>query len=457
MAHAPQQSQVVLNTAAVWGTTVLATRLLSDGESLELTDGEGGLISKPDNCTATDQPIRAVAGGWQLDATGASGGALMLRGRAEDPAALGQGGPVPIAPGDHGLIQYGAFSVFFQFTERAPQMKRRLRWDWPLLLSWLFSVFLVAGVITLMWLLVELPLLSKPLELTSQEELAVRFKLDPETPPPSVGDDSAGKGIKDPGAKDKKEMGGGKKAKGDEGQLGRNDKSETTQAPGEIRKGLGAMSDALQSEVGQEIHETLGTISTVAEALGGLNSDSIVLGRGPGLGFRGSGSGGGGDTDGVPFGSGTMETGWGPGKGGGFGSGKGGPGGRGRGGFGKGGKGDGEGSGSGEKKIAGGGGSKPGQGLTPQQIQRVVLSRYGAFRACYESAAGRDPSLKGGVMVAWSITPGGSVTGARIASSSLSNARVEGCILRQFRRLKFPAADKGTSANYPFRFMPGKK
>ena len=40
-----------------------------------------------------------------------------------------------------------------------------------------------------------------------------------------------------------------------------------------------------------------------------------------------------------------------------------------------------------------------GQGLTAAQIQRIVLSRSGAFRACYESAASRNPNLKGGVTV----------------------------------------------------------
>jgi TonB family protein len=107
--------------------------------------------------------------------------------------------------------------------------------------------------------------------------------------------------------------------------------------------------------------------------------------------------------------------------------------------------------------VAGAAGAKAGQGLTPEQIRRVVMSRYGAFRACYESAAARDPSLQGGVTISWSVTPGGSVAGASIASSSLGNARVEGCILRQIRRLRFPTADKATNAAFPFVFKPGKK
>jgi hypothetical protein len=184
-----------------------------------------------------------------------------------------------------------------------------------------------------------------------------------------------------------------------------------------------------------------------------------VLGRGGGLGFKGGGDGGGGDSDGVPFGAGTMETGWGPGKGGGFGSGSGGPGGAGKGGFGRGGagKGDGSGDGTSERKVLGADAPQAGHGLTPAQVSRVVMSRMGAFRACYEAVSARDPSLSGGVTIAWSVTPGGDVSGPRVQSSSLNNARIEGCILRQFGRLRFPTADKPTNAAFPFIFKPGKK
>jgi hypothetical protein len=156
----------------------------------------------------------------------------------------------------------------------------------------------------------------------------------------------------------------------------------------------------------------------------------------------------------VPFGSGTLDTGWGPGKGGGFGSGSGGPGGRGLGGPGKGGLGGGEGTGTGdgERKVAGGGLAKTGQGLSPEQIRRVVGSRMGAFQACYEIALAKDPGAKGGVTVSFSVSPGGDVASAAIGTSSLGNPRVEGCMLRTFNRLKFPTADKATNASFPFVF-----
>ena len=460
---APAASPILLRTAAVWGTTVLAVRHLGSGESLELGDTPEAFVAKPDGTPMSSYPVRAVGAGWELDASGATDGVIYLRGRPESPVDLSRSGaPVPIVSGDHGLLQYGSLAIFFQFVPAPPKIARRFTIDWLFVLSFLFAVTCIGGGLTLIALLTTPRALDKPMELTSAEDLAVQFHLEDQPPPPTPGDkkDDSGQGVKDPGAKDPKKSGGGKKAKGAEGALGRNGDQDHTEQPGEVKQNLGGMSEVLSSDVGHEIQKTLGSISSVAEALGGLGSDKIVLGRGGGLGFKGGGDGGGGDSDGVPFGAGTMETGWGPGKGGGFGSGSGGPGGRGHGGNGRGGTGEGTGEGgggTGERKVAGADAPQPGHGLTPAQIQRVVMSRFGAFRACYEAASAREPNLSGGVTVSFGITPGGDVSGSRVQSSTLGNARVEGCILRQFGRLRFPSADKGTNAAFPFIFKPGKK
>lgn len=463
----PAALPVVLRTAAVWGTTVLTLRQLGSGQSLAFGDFKEAALPKPDNSPMPDVPVRAVANGWELDARGATGGIVYLRGRRENAAELARAGaPIPIVAGDFGVIQYGPnFSVFFQFANVPPVLGHRLKFEWGLLFAFIFSLVAICGGLAMIWAITTPPAIAKPLELTSAAELAVQFNLkeepvEPEKPTANQ-DSDKGQGIKDPGAKDKKDMGGGRKMKGAEGQLGKQGLADKTELKGEIKNGLGGMAEALNSDVGDEVKKTLGTISSVADALGGLRSDNIVLGRGSGTGLKGSGPGGGGDGPGVPFGSGTMDTGWGPGRGGGFGSGSGGPGGKGLGGFGKGGKGggdgSGDGSGGGEKKVAGKDAPKPGQGLSPSQISRVVMSRYGAFRACYEAAAAANPNMSGSVSVSWSIAASGSVAGASVGSSSLGNPRVEGCILRQFNRLSFPSADKPTNASWTFSFKPSKK
>ena len=460
MSKAAPPPALILRTAAVWGTTVMALRDLSLGNSFELGEGPDAALPKPDNGPMSDMPIRAVGGGWELDARGATGGVLYMRGRKEDPAQLAEiGAPIPILPGDYGLLQYGRFSVFFQFAHASPRLATRRSIDWALIFAFVFAVIAVGGALALIWSITTPEPIPKPLELTSTEELAKQLNIEVEPPePPKVGQDEKGQGIKDAGAKDKKEQGGGKKNKDEEGKLGRQGDRDHTQQTGEIAHGLGGMAEALSSDVGQEVQKTLGTISSVAEALGGLRSNQIVLGQGTGTGLRGGGSGGGGDTDGVPFGAGTLDTGWGAGRGGGFGSGAGGPGGKGTGGPGAGGDGTGKGAGTGEHKVTGKDAPRAGQGLSENQVARVVMSRLGAFRACYESALAADPTMRGTVGVTWSITPGGTVSAANIGRSSLNNARVEGCVLRLVRRLQFPTADKPTGpVSWPFIFNPTKK
>src|SRR6185437_14058540 len=77
--------------------------------------------------------------GWELDARGAVSGSLKLRGREENVAGLARSGAaVPVLPGDHGLIQYGQFSVFFQYTTPASALekKKRSRFATPFALLW---------------------------------------------------------------------------------------------------------------------------------------------------------------------------------------------------------------------------------------------------------------------------------------------------------------------------------
>jgi TonB family protein len=84
------------------------------------------------------------------------------------------------------------------------------------------------------------------------------------------------------------------------------------------------------------------------------------------------------------------------------------------------------------------------------------MAHTGALRACYESEAQKNPSLRGGVTVAWQIDLSGNVSGASIASSTLGNPRVEGCVVRQVKTWRFPQSDASTQvAAYPFKFGVG--
>lgn len=429
---------MVLRTAAVWGTFVLASRELRSGQSLHIGEGPDALVARPDASTMAELPIRAVGNGWELDARGATGGVLHLRGRAEDPSVLGAAGaPVAILPGDYGLLQYGAFAVFFQFARAARPPQSRLRLDIGVLLSFLFAFITVGGGLLLLYMLYPEQPLPKPLELTSPEELIVQYHFTPPPPETTAGDTAEGGSS---GPAEAKPAASASKRRAPAPSPAREPAAPASGIPG----GSSAMTEVLQSAVGKQVQETLGSISAVSEALGGLSSSGLVLGTGSaGTGLRAGG--GGGQGTGAVFGAGVLDTGSGTG---GTGSGRG-----------RGSRGAGSGAGSGlggERQVAAAAVSKPGQGLSPEQISRVVLARAGAFRACYESAVAREPKLEGGLTISFTVSPSGSVN-ARVASSTLSNARVEGCVLRMFNRLRFPPADKPTSANWPLVFKPGKQ
>jgi len=460
----------VLRVAAVWGTTVMAMRTLSRGESFEMGDARGAVLPIPDGILMSEAPLRASqGGGWDLDARGAVSGTLRIRGRDEDPAAMGRAGPLGVLPGDYGLLQYGLFSVFFQYGSQPPPVVKGSRLELLALLAILSSGILHVGVLGMIRALMTPPPLNKPMELTNPDEYAARFGLQramiEPPPPPMEGDKPGGSGVKDPGAKDKKPQGGGQKMAGAEGKLGMKGKEDHTELAGDIKPApnLGALSEVLNSDTGEEIRHTLKTIDSVASALSGLNSANVVLGMGPGASLKGIGSGGGGTGPGVAFGSGTLNTGWGTGNGGGFGSGAGGPGGRGSGGNGLGGTGGGSGTGNGtgggtrERGVVFGNQAMAASGgLSAEQVRRVVMAHTGALRACYESEAQRNPQLRGGVTVAWQIDATGGVTSASLAGTTLSNARVEGCVVRQVKAWHFPASDAPTTvAGYPFRFGVG--
>jgi hypothetical protein len=459
-----------LRVAVVWGTTVVALRTLVRGQSFQLGDSLDATLPIPEGVEMSATPVRAAAGGWELDAKGCVGGLLTLRGRAEDPVAIARTNvPVPIMPGDFGLIQYGQVSLFFQYTSQPIKMSSFRGPELLVLLAGLCSAILHIGGVGLLSTLSTPYPYPKPPELESPEDLASRFKLkraELEPPPPEAlaqGDKPGGAGIKDPGAQDKKEQGGGKKIKGDEGRFGMNKSGDHTSLPGEIKPTThyGGLSDVLEGDTGKEIQNTLKSIHTVSAALSGLNSKDMVLGGGPGTGLKGAGGGGGGTGAGVAFGSGTLDTGFGAGTGGGFGAGGGGPGGRGNGGNGRGGAGGGTGSGNGggpgeaRVNVATGAAAAKG-GLSPEQIRRVVMSHIGAVRACYETEAQRNPGLKGGVTIQWQIDPAGNVATASVGSTTLSNPRVEGCVVRQVQKWKFPTSDSPTTvAGFPFKFGVG--
>lgn len=93
-------------------------------------------------------------------------------------------------------------------------------------------------------------------------------------------------------------------------------------------------------------------------------------------------------------------------------------------------------------------------GLDRDVIARVIQSQLGQIRYCYERQLSASPDLYGKIQVKFTIGSEGTVQTQAIGNSSLSNAMVEGCILRRIAGWQFPKPKGGTQVivTYPFLF-----
>jgi len=470
----PDASRHLLRVAAAWGTTIVGVKLLSRGQDCVFGEAAGALSALPDALDAPTAPLRAVGAGWELDARGAVNGILLLRGREESVAGIARSGaPVQVLPGDYGLLQYGLFSLFFQFTAPSPPMvEKRAPLLAPLALlgqliardplgglslfsSLVFHLGLI-GLLVVNWTPEDYRL---PPELVSPEDYAARFGLSrpmPEMEPVATPDSARDvtRSARETGPKDARKAASGEKIKVSERKTGAGGNEDRSDVLGQAKpvKNYGGLSEAL-ADTGGDIKKALNEIQTVAEALGGLNSANVALGNGPAAGLRGGASSGGGTGAGVMFGAGTLNTGW---AGGGVGAGFGTSTGRGNS-FGAGGGGAGAAKtvAPGEHTIAAGDVAPSHGGLGAEQIRRVVVAHRAALQACFEIEAQKDPTLKGGVTVSWTIDAAGAVAMANVGATTIHNARVEGCVLRQVRSWHFPSSDGSSQATFPFSFGIG--
>lgn len=446
-----------LRVALVFGGTIEAEEVLEMPKPVVLGAHEDALLPLPGGKVEGDrlEVLRPASQGYQLVFHPAMGGSVWIGGARNEVASLrASGQPVLLGPDDYGVVTIGSVALFFQMVRPAPRIGRGL----PALLtapaamlSLLLSAFLHAAFFALMFLaLAEEGPVTDDLELSP--DLVRRFMV---TPPPEdilEPEASSGTDTEDVGIHDREEAGGAA-APEDEGRVGREDsQQEETEMEGPVNGGGAAervasigLLGAIRGGDGQTnaLQEALEGPS-IGDLLGGLGSSRTVMGRGSGgAGLRGSGSGGGGTGPGTLFGAGHLGTGVGGGRGAGGGRGGGGPGAGGR--------------PREEVRVRMQTATPRVSGyLSPEQIMRVVRQNQAAVRYCYENELQRQPSLHGRIEIQWRIARSGSVSSARVGSSTMHNARVEGCIVRQVRRWRFPQPDGGeVDVNFPFIFGSG--
>jgi hypothetical protein len=74
---------------------------------------------------------------------------------------------------------------------------------------------------------------------------------------------------------------------------------------------------------------------------------------------------------------------------------------------------------------------------------------------CYEMGLLQNPSLKGQLVIEWTITTDGRAANVTVARNSLKNPTVAVCIAAELRNWKFPSSPGGNVVvSYPFTFSP---
>jgi hypothetical protein len=239
-----------------------------------------------------------------------------------------------------------------------------------------------------------------------------------------------------------------KKAKDKAGKLGRDDSQQKDTV---IPKGK---QDILREKVlntgifsalgrdkapGSGLSKLFAQNNDVEQAIAGMSGAKMQVGRGSGgLSTSGAGTGGGGTGFGHIYGAGNLDTG-----------------GRGRSGKGRGPKL----AERGEHEVSVGMGQGAGDtdgSLSKEQINKVVRAHLAGIKYCYEKELQHKAGLSGGIDVFWIIQPDGSVSKANVKNTTMGDAAVEGCIIRQVKQWQFPKAPAQTTVGrYPFIFKGG--
>ena len=92
--------------------------------------------------------------------------------------------------------------------------------------------------------------------------------------------------------------------------------------------------------------------------------------------------------------------------------------------------------------------------LDPSIVSKEVRSRLGAIKACYERALKRNPNLSGKIVIHWTITAAGTVSGVDVETDTLGDNEVASCIKSLVARWRFPAPSGGSvEVSFPFVFQ----
>jgi hypothetical protein len=352
---------------------------------------------------------------------------------------------IELDPGDKARLSFDqaeGLRIEIRYVEPPPFVPRpRFKDLEPFLAKTVVLTSLVLGLFVASVMIFAHELENPPRNVLTAERVAKLLPPEPPLPP-------APSNKKKDDEKTKEESGQMKKAKGNQGRLGKHDAEakDTVIPKGDkdiLRDKVSKI--GLLGLIGKERPQGSGLAKLFSEerdleqAVAGMQGARFVAGHGSGgLSTTGTGLGGGGTGMGHLYGAGDVDTG------------------------GRSSRGRGKGPTLSNRKEhevkldVGGGNVDEGGGLTKEQVARVVRAHQNAIKFCYEKELQRKPTLGGKIEVYWVIVPDGSVEKSKISVTTMDDGAVEGCIARQVKQWVFPKSDGRTVVqSYPFLFKGG--
>jgi hypothetical protein len=94
------------------------------------------------------------------------------------------------------------------------------------------------------------------------------------------------------------------------------------------------------------------------------------------------------------------------------------------------------------------------EGLTKEEVGKVIHQHLSEIRYCYESAMLRTPDIEGKLIMDFTIGGTGDVKTSLVKQSTLPDPRLDDCVLRRLVTWKFPKTKGGVdvAVTYPFIF-----
>lgn len=425
-----------LRLAVLWHDTVVTERVLGRRQVATIGDDTSNTLVIPDVAgVGKSYKLFTWNGqGYELNLTPAMRGRLRHDADEQtvDAVRSAKGDKVRVDYHDWGLLELDNIQIFFHFVsdnEKLPAPPIYTKMDTSLLSSVLAAYVAIIGTLVLAYSQWNL----KPTfeDMTQRDRLVgYVFEQQEEKPEEEL---------------EEKQEDVGKKAGGEEGKFGEEDKKEKSKVPlqdGQMVDKVKnmALTKALTSNLmgkgplANVFSDKTNFASKLNAAMSGEGTDFVMGAGSGGMGMRGMGDGGGGEGFGRIHGMGKIDTG--------------------------GGRGVRAGLGGKEKRKATSRvqrGAGDVQGFCKEaDIQRVVAARQSGITYCYEKELAADPELNGKVTLQWRIGIDGKVMKVLIENSTLNNKNVEGCMMRNVERWIFPKPEGGVcQIRYPFVFNAG--